>query len=232
MKRKVFGIIVTAILFTTTLPILQSVESKITNEKTIVRVHTSTGEIQEKHLSPLIAVQLESMVNTLQENPDRYQSLLPDLLKRLEKYGLIEDAGSMEHTISKRIQYFSRQAHSPDWSLFFNIACFVIGYGNSFLVTPAILLSVMLLPLSFILLIYQDLRPRLSIPIGGWFFNTGMIQTLGILGYKSYTRGVSNAVPPPALILVFGFTGLWISFLIDGIEHECVVGSAVAVFGG
>jgi hypothetical protein len=232
MKRKVFGILVTVILFTTAIPIMQSVESKAINEKTIVRVITSTGEIQEKHLSPLMAIQLESMMNTLQEDPDKYQSLLPDLLKRLEKYGLIEDAGSMEHTISKRIQYFSKQAHSPDISLFFNIACFVIGYGNSFLVTPAMLLSVMLLPLSFIILLYQDIHPRISVPIGGWFINTGMIQTLGILGPKSYTRGVSNAVPPPALVLVFGFTGLWISFLIKGIEHECFVGSAVAVFGG
>ncbi len=233
MKRKVLVIIIAIFLFTTAIPIVQSLDSKVINEKTVVRARTSTGEMQEKHLSPLITAQLESMVNALQENPDRYQSLLPDLLKRLEKYGLIEDARSMEHTISKRIQYSSRQAHAPNMSLFFNIACFVIGYGNSNLVTPAMLLSVILpFPLSFALFLYQDIRPRLSVPIGGWFINSGMMQTLGLLGHKSYMRDVSNAVPPPALVLLFGFVGLWISFLIGGIEHECFVGSAVAVFGG
>jgi len=221
------------------LPAVMSNAGEDMDEKVTVKVRTSPGTISEREVSPAVGARLQSIIGQLNNHTDSYKTLLPVLLNILEDYGLIEDTESMKHAIMKHIQYSSGQAHVPDRSLFFNFACFVVGYGNSNLMTPAMLLSVILnrihlIPylLGFALLAYQDLRPRLSVPIGGWFVNSGGMQTLGLFGHKSYTRDVGNAVPPPALILVFGFTGLWISLLVKGIEHEYFIGSAIAVFGG
>jgi len=221
------------------LPAVMSNTVEDMNEKVTVKVRTFPGTISEIEVSPAVGARLQSIINQLNNHTDSYKTLLPALLNILEDYGLIKDTESMKHAIMEHIQYSSKQAYVSDWSLFFNFACFIVGYGNSNLMTPAMLLSIILarihlLPylLGFALLAYQDLRPRLSVPIGGWFVNSGGMQTLGLFGHKSYTRDLGNVAPLPALILVFGFTGLWISLLIKGIEYEYFIGSAIAVFGG
>ena len=203
------------------------------DEKITVRVRTSLGTINEREVPPVVGTRLQSIISQLNNNTDKYKTLLPALLSILEDCGLIENAEKMELAIKGDI----RNENDSIWkqqSLFFNIFCFVAGYGHgSMLTTPAMLLLKLLpLPISMLIFFYQTLRPRLFVPLGGWLVAEGKMNSIGLLGYQHFSIGVRNASPLPNCVLLIGFTGLWISILKKGVENEYFVGSAMAVFGG
>ncbi|MCD6147327.1 MAG: hypothetical protein J7J34_04925 [Thermoplasmata archaeon] len=205
------------------------------DEKITVRVRTSpgTGTISEREVPPVVGTRLQSMISQLNNHTDKYKTLLPALLSILEDCGLIENAEKMELAIKGDI----RNENDSIWkqqSLFFNIFCFVAGYGHgSMLMTPTMLLLKLLpLPISMLIFFYQTLRPRLFVPLGGWLVAEGKMNSIGLLGYQHFSIGVRNASPLPNCVLLIGFTGLWISILKKGVENEYFVGSAMAVFGG
>jgi len=236
MKRKLFVLGVVVILSgSTMLPAV--IGSEDMDENVMVRVRTSLGTINEREISPVVGTRLQSIISQLNNNTDKYKTLLPALLSILEDCGLIENAEKMELAIKGDI----RNENDSMWnqqSLFFNIFCFVAGYGHgSMLMTPTMLLTVPLLkllplPISMLIFFYQTLRPRLFVPLGGWLVAEGKMNSIGLLGYQHFSIGVRNASPLPNCVLLIGFTGLWISILKKGVENEYFVGSAMAVFGG
>ncbi|RLF62069.1 MAG: hypothetical protein DRN31_04585 [Thermoplasmata archaeon] len=232
MKRKLFVLGVVVILSgSTMLPAV--IGSEDMDEKIMVKVRTSLGTINEREISPAVETRLQSIISQLNNNTDKYKTLLPALLSILEDCGLIENAEKMELAIKGDI----RNENDSIWkqqSLFFNIFCFVAGYGHgSMLMTPMMLLLKLLpLPISMLIFFYQTLRPRLFVPLGGWLVAEGKMDSIGLLGYQHFSIGVGNASPLPNCVILIGFTGLWISILKKGVENEYFVGSAMAVFGG
>lgn len=230
--NKIFVLGVVVILSgSTMLPAV--IGSEDMDEKVMVRVRTSPGTISEREVSPVVGIRLQSMISQLNNHTDKYRTLLPALLSILEDCGLIENAEKMELAIKRD----TRNENDSMWnqqSLFFNIFCFVAGYGHgSMLTTPAMLLLKLLpLPISMLIFFYQTLRPRLFVPLGGWLVAEGKMNSIGLLGYQHFSIGVRNASPLPNCVLLIGFTGLWISILKKGVENEYFVGSAMAVFGG
>ena len=167
------------------------------------------GKLQ-RQLSVEDVEKLKSLINALQRTPTEYEVYLPIILNELAKVGLIENVGIWEKAILETAQCSSERAQPSDNSLFFNPACFVVGYGsNSHLWTPTMLLSHITLLFGLPLDFYQSLRPRLSVLIGGWLVNAGCMQTLGLLGHQGFSRyGMYPVTPLPSLVLLFGFTGL------------------------
>ena len=222
---------ISILLGTTIVPV---VRSEVANDGVPVKLSTSDGKITEKQLSVEDVEKLKALINALQRTPTEYEVYLPIILNELAKVGLIENVGIWEKAILETVRCSSERAQTSDNSLFLNLACFVVGYGsNSHLWTLTMLLSLITLPFGLPLLFYQSLRPRLSIPIGGWLVNDGCMQTLGLLGHQGFSRdGMYPVTPLPSLVLLFGFTGLWISFPLGNSECEFFIGASVSVFGG
>jgi len=249
MKREVFSMVVAVVLFAAGLPVAQSIHNAVPDEETVVRARTSTGEIQERSLSPSAAAQVQSMLNALQENPDRYQSLLPALLNKLEEHGLIEDARIWEQTIVEAIQ--DRQCDTQS-NLFMNFLCFIIGNStNSAVWTPLTLLHIALsrmtlqviqqFPItyeilySFIKMLYYSLiyPPKLYFPVGIWSIGwEGQLSSFGLLGHRNT---LIDGGKWGEQYLIFGFKGLCLTLPSErGYEYtkNWLIGSATAIVGG
>lgn len=245
MNRRLVIVVTCILLGTTFIPV---VESEFSGVKVPVRVSTSTGKTTEQMLSIEDVEKLSSMLNILQENPKDFEVYLPVVLRGLADLGLIEDASSLEKAILGNVKTLPSDDTSQDFEFLFNAFCFIAGWGyNSWLVTPMFFPCLGLIGLLYkilgpsaileliglILYVYLTLHPRVFVPIGGWFIaKIGDIHTLGLLGYQHKFVSRGYMLPPPSLFLIFGFTGLWVGFLLNGYETTFCIGSAVAIFGG
>jgi len=87
-----------------------------------IKITTYEGIVIEKQLPMENINELLSLLNILKENPSEYRVYLPVILKKLEEFGLIEDAIRTEKAILENIKEY--QLNGPG-NIFMNAFCFI-----------------------------------------------------------------------------------------------------------
>ncbi len=251
--NKIFVIgVVATLLSSTLLPAVVGDDNKDVNEKITVRVRTSLGTMIEREVPFAVGEKLQSIIEQFINHTDRYKMLLPILMDILEEYGLIKNAEKIESMIKSNLENKNYQIVQQLQSRFFNLLCFVAGYGlDSSLFTPGLFLTFLFLitlaekiekifpsinididPLLNLTCLINTFRSRVFIPIAQWLVVRGGFHTIGLLGYRHYYRNNedgNNALGYPKGFLVIGFTGIWISFLFKLKPRQYFIGSAIAI---
>lgn len=224
-----------------------TISSSIEQNATI-KITTYEGAVIEKQLPIENINELLSLLNILKGNPSEYRVYLPVILKKLEEFGLIEDATRTEKAILENIK--ECQLNGPG-NIFMNAFCFVIGKGTNSVILPLstllvigylrlvlrivqyfpFLFNVSLMASYFILgsLFYV---PRLYFPFGIWDIGwDGEISTFGLFGYKDTTI---NGGKWGKSYLIFGFRGIWLTLPMEegyGYPKNWFLGTSLAIVG-
>ncbi len=240
--KTVLTVCITGILLGTIL--IPAINSEV-NDKTLpVKVSTFNKEIKEKSLSFTTINEIKSLLNTLQNNPEKYEIYLPIILRKLDDLGLIKDAIETEQSMMRNIK--NPITFTPNDN-FLNVFCFMTGNStNSVLLTissSAIILFFntlfwftrfipilnLIFPIIFEIIFYSMIYPpRIIFPVGFWHIGwEGEISTYGLLGYQNRTIHGGKF---GKRCYVFGFKGLWLTLPMgEGFTENWFMGTARAI---